>query len=52
MFTNLSFRYGRLQYLNEARFKAIGKMVFTHQIPQYVCRKLEKAIDHGGWEAL
>lgn len=45
-------RRGRRQYLHSARWEEIRKMWLNHGIPTAVARKLESAVDSGGWETL
>lgn len=45
-------RRGRRQYLHHARWEDVRKIWLTHGIPTFIARKLESALDNGGWETL
>jgi len=47
-----AMRRGRRQYLHPARFEELRKIWLNHGIPTLITRKLETAVDNGGWETL
>ncbi|EJT98871.1 hypothetical protein DACRYDRAFT_69944 [Dacryopinax primogenitus] len=49
---DFNLRRARLQHLHTMRYEDLRKQWLTHGIPAIVARKLEGAIDHGGWGTL
>ncbi|KAJ7073950.1 hypothetical protein C8F01DRAFT_1242237 [Mycena amicta] len=49
---DISMRRGRRQYLHYARWEEVRKTWLSHGIPTVVARRLEAALDSGGWETL
>ncbi|KAJ7691341.1 hypothetical protein B0H17DRAFT_1169139 [Mycena rosella] len=49
---DISMRRGRRQYLHFARWEEVRKTWMSHGIPTVIARRLEAALDSGGWETL
>ncbi|KAJ7726568.1 hypothetical protein DFH07DRAFT_1000781 [Mycena maculata] len=49
---DVSMRRGRRQYLHFARWEEVRKTWLGHGIPTIIARRLEAALDSGGWETL
>ncbi|KZO99806.1 hypothetical protein CALVIDRAFT_595883 [Calocera viscosa TUFC12733] len=49
---DFNLRRARLQHLHALRYEDLRKQWLLHGIPAIVARKLEGAIDHGGWGTL
>ncbi|KAJ7160500.1 hypothetical protein C8R43DRAFT_1233736 [Mycena crocata] len=49
---DVSMRRGRRQYLHFARWEEVRKTWLAHGIPTIIARRLESALDSGGWETL
>ncbi|CAK5268665.1 unnamed protein product [Mycena citricolor] len=47
---DISMRRGRRQYIHFARWEDVRKTWLTHGIPTLIARKMEAAMDSGGWE--
>ncbi|KAJ7086018.1 hypothetical protein B0H15DRAFT_844990 [Mycena belliarum] len=49
---DISMRRGRRQYLHFSRWEEVRKTWLSHGIPTVIARRLEAALDSGGWETL
>ncbi|KAJ7725312.1 hypothetical protein B0H16DRAFT_1384303 [Mycena metata] len=49
---DISMRRGRRQYLHYARWEEVRKTWLAHGIPTVIARRLDSALDSGGWETL